>query len=275
MDAFIADDGESIDLRISGDGPPLIFLHGWTVDHRAWNPFVAPLAATHRVYWWNARGHGPHALRTASVVDVQRMARDLANLIDHYGLEDAVVVGHSMGALTLWQYIRDFGSDRLARLCVIDQTPKLVTDPEWSLGVYGDFDAARAASFRRDLDQDFAESVLRLVAFGRNAADREAYEKDVPNIQKRRRWLQTLDPAPVVRCWESLTAADYRDVLPAIDLPTLLIYGEHSNFYDGEVGLYVAAHIRQSTLHVYPRADHSPHFCDPVRFLRDLREFST
>ena len=33
-----------------------------------------------------------------------------------------------MGALTLWQYIRDFGTGRLARLCFIDQSPKLLTD---------------------------------------------------------------------------------------------------------------------------------------------------
>jgi hypothetical protein len=49
-----------------------------------------------------------------------------------------------MGALTLWQYIRDFGTGRLARLCFIDQSPKLLTDSTWSHGIYGDFDDSRS-----------------------------------------------------------------------------------------------------------------------------------
>ena len=34
MDHFTADDGEKIHLKISGDGPPLVLLHGWTSTHR-------------------------------------------------------------------------------------------------------------------------------------------------------------------------------------------------------------------------------------------------
>jgi pimeloyl-ACP methyl ester carboxylesterase len=77
---------------------------------------------------------------TDTPATVQRMAQDLRDLLQHFKLSDVTLVGHSMGALTIWEYIRQFGTDGLSRLCLIDQSPKLVTDATWSLGVYGDFD---------------------------------------------------------------------------------------------------------------------------------------
>ena len=124
MDVFCADDGEKIHLKISGNGPPLVLLHGWTSTHRDWNPFLTAFEARHRVFRWDARGHGGHPLVTRSIPSAPRMARDLHNLLDHYGLEKAVVAGHSMGALTLWQYLRDFGEERLSHRVIIDQSPR-------------------------------------------------------------------------------------------------------------------------------------------------------
>ena len=133
MEHFLADDGEKIHLRISGEGPPMILLHGWTSSHRDWNPFLAAFEAHHRVFRWDARGHGGHP--THGTPTAARMARDLQNLLDHYRLDGAVVVGHSMGALTLWQYLRDFGDRRLSKVVFIDQSPRLVTDAGWRNGI--------------------------------------------------------------------------------------------------------------------------------------------
>ena len=193
MDFFSADDGERIHLKISGRGTPLVLLHGWTSTHRDWNPFLEAFEACHRVFRWDARGHGGHGLRSASVPTVERMARDLHILLEHYGLEQAVVVGHSMGALTLWQYLRDFGCAGLSRVVFIDQSPKLLTDAGWQRGIYGDFDHRRNAQFMRELESDFAESVLRLAAFGHNERSRTKYLENGSGIETARQ--RTCDPS--------------------------------------------------------------------------------
>ena len=72
---FVADDGEKIYLQVSGHGSPIIMLHGWTASHREWSPFLDPLTPQHRVYRWDARGHGGHRLTRDPVPTVQRMAR--------------------------------------------------------------------------------------------------------------------------------------------------------------------------------------------------------
>ncbi len=273
MHHFLADDGEKIHVQVSGEGSPIVMLHGWTASHLEWAPFIRKLSPHHRIYRWDARGHGGHALHTAHTVTVTRMAADLRNMLDHFELDHVTLVGHSMGALTLWQYLRDFGSERVAKLCFIDQSPKLLTDDDWTLGIYGDFDTRRAEGFLLALHDDFAESVLKLIAFGLNERARNEYLANTSVWQNTRAQFQALPPGPLIDCWRSLTAADYRDVLPEIQRPTLLIYGSQSNFYLPETAHYVTKSIRDSILHIYEGEDHSPHMWQRERFVRDLLAF--
>lgn len=273
MTHFLADDGEKIHVRISGDGSPLIMLHGWTSSSQEWFPFMAELNAQHRVYRWDARGHGGHALAHPGSATVERMARDLKHLIDHYGLQNATAVGHSMGALTLWQYLRDYGTHGLGKLCLIDQSPKLLTADDWPHGIYGDFGVDRNTQMVASLHEDFAEGVLKLCALGLNERARTKYLENHSGWERSRANLRAQDPAPLIHCWKSLTEADYRDVLAGIPLPTLLVYGGQSNFYRVETAQYVADSIPDAILRIYEDTDHSPHQWQRERFVRELLDF--
>ncbi|MGE5472407.1 MAG: alpha/beta fold hydrolase [Bacteroidota bacterium] len=273
MSHFFADDGAKIHLKISGEGSPIVMLHGWTSSHQEWFPFLGELEKQHRVFRWDARGHGGHAMDDTASPTVERMARDLANLIDHYGLDKVGIVGHSMGALTLWQYIADFGTGRLSRLCFIDQSPKLLTDDSWDHGIYGDFDEQKAGEMMSWLREDFAEGVLKLTAFGLNERAREKYIAGACGWERSRAALRAQDSRPLIECWASLTAADYRDVLGRIDVPSMLVYGGQSNFYRNETAHYVASQIPDAILHIYEGTDHSPHQWQRERFTRELIDF--
>jgi len=273
MTHFFADDGEKIHLKISGEGRPIIMLHGWTASAQEWFPFLDRLTAHHRVYRWDARGHGGHRLTRKTAPTVKRMATDLQNLMDHFDLQEAFAVGHSMGALTLWQYIQEHGCERLRKVCFIDQSPKLITDRGWPHGVYGDFTTERATAFLAQLQDDFAESVLRLSAFGLNERARQKYEENAKGWEKARNWLKSLDPEPLIACWQSLTEADYRATLERINIPALLIYGGASNFYRSETAHYVKERIAGAVLRIYEDTDHSPHQWQRERFADDLLEF--
>lgn len=273
MTHFLADDGEKIHVKLSGDGSPLIMLHGWTSSSQEWFPFLAELNAQHRVYRWDARGHGGHALAHPGSATVERMARDLKNLIDHYGIANATAVGHSMGALTLWQYLRDYGTHGLGKLCLIDQSPKLLTADGWTHGIYGDFGADRNCELLGWLREDFAEGVLKLTALGLNDRARQKYLENASGWERSRASLRTQNPEPLINCWLSLTAADYRDVLARIPLPTLLVYGGQSNFYRTATAHYVADNIPNAVLRIYDGTDHSPHQWQRERFVSELLAF--
>lgn len=273
MSYFTADDGERIHVHIAGEGRPIVMLHGWTASHQEWFPFLENLTARHRVFRWDARGHGGHRLLRPTEATVARMARDLLNLLQHYNLHEVVAVGHSMGALTLWQYFEDFLGERLGKVCFIDQSPKLVTDNGWTHGIYGDFPQERSVAFLNELENDFPESVLRLGAHGLNGRARTKYLENAKGWEKSRLWLKALDPAPLIACWKSLAAADYRATLERIELPALLIYGGASNFYRTETAHYVRDKIAGAILQIYQDTDHSPHQWQRERFTRDLLEF--
>ncbi len=272
LDRFTADDGEPIHVRIRGTGGrPVVFLHGWTADHRCWAHWAEALVGECASYAWDARGHGGHALRMATAPTVQRMAADLQALIAHYGLERPVLVGHSMGALTVWEYLRRYGDAGLGGLGLIDQSPKLVTDVGWRLGIRGDFDAAANQRLIARLREDFAEGVLELAAHGLNRHMRSRYAAAPQSYDRLRAQLRALEPAPLIACWQSLAAGDWREVLPMIRVPTLLVYGTESQFYGPEVARWVHAGIAGSRLEVYAGADHSPQFWQRDRFLTELR----
>ncbi len=268
---FLADDGETLSVQVTGSGPPLVLLHEWGADHRVWAPFVKVLAERYTTYAWDARGHG--ARQGEGPVTLARMSRDLANLRGHFGLEQAVVVAHSMGALTLWHHLGEVGCQGVKAICVIDQTPRLVTGDDWRLGIYGDFPPERSRRFVDDMRRDLAGAVLDLIANGHNERARRQIAANSEGIRRLRHRLEQLDPEPLARCWASLGEADLRFVLPLITVPTLLVYGMQSNYYGPEVADYVHGAIAGSILHRYDDADHSPHQGHRQRFLADLQAF--
>lgn len=269
-ETITADDGELLHVHLSGKGTPILLLHGWTASHVAWSPLVARLSKHHRLLRPDARGHGGHTLAVNHEPDVERLARDIINLLDYFEIERIAAVGHSMGALTLWQCLRDFGSARFSHLVFIDQSPKLMTDDSWSAGIYGDFDSVRAQHFIDDLEADFVEAVLRLIAFGLNDKARETYLRNSSGWRAAREALRHIKPRSAIAIWKSLVAADYRNVLPTIDVPTLLAYGTSSNFYPGETAHYVASRMPHARLSFYEGADHGPHLLQPDRFAAEL-----
>lgn len=269
-EAITADDGEQLHVHESGSGTPILLLHGWTASHAAWAPLVAPLSRHYRLLRPDARGHGGHVLTVNREPDVKRLARDLINLLDHFEIDRIGAVGHSMGALTLWQCIQDFGTARFSHLAFIDQSPKLMTDDTWHLGIYGDFDIARSQRFIDDLEADFVEAVLRLIAFGLNDKARETYLRNSSGWRAAREALRNITPQSAIAIWKSLVAADYRNVLPSIEVPTLLAYGTSSNFYSAEAARFVASCMPQARVSFYEGADHGPHICQPDRFAREF-----
>ena len=275
MQHFVTDDGETIHAAVSGSGPPLILLHEWASNHRVWNPIVNELDSQFTIYRWDARGHGNHPATGADQPTVGRMAKDLACLIDHFGLQRSIVVGHSMGVLIAWEYLATFGCGPIAGLGVIDQSPRLVTNRDWHLGIYYDWPAERDAQFVAEMRRDFVEAVVRLVACGRNAQARARFESPSDGLWRLRAYMASVEPELLISIWQSLTAADYRPVLPRIDVPALLVYGSESNFYGVETGEYVQRSMPNATLLVYEGADHSPHLADPKRFASDFSGFAS
>ncbi|PSL13027.1 pimeloyl-ACP methyl ester carboxylesterase [Marinobacterium halophilum] len=273
METLLSTDQHPIRYVSLGRGQAIIFLHGWTSGAREWLPFANELSDRHHCFCWDARGHGLHTPPVLESMQISQLADDLEQLLAHHDIHNAVLVGHSMGALISWEYIRNYGLGRIAGLCIVDQSPKLVTDTDWPLGIYGDFDHKRNEAFIQRLEDDFAEGVLELAANGFNTRSRENYAQNSRGFQQMRDYLRSLNGPALTRCWASLSQQDYRDLLPRIDRPTLLIYGDSSQFYSRDVPEWIEAQLPHSELHIYTQADHSPHLWHKEQFAHHLRQW--
>ena len=100
----IATNGVGLEVFSAGAGHPVVLCHGWPELAYSWRHQVAALAdAGYRVIAPNQRGYGrssrPHEVEA---YDIVHLTGDLVGLLDHYGYEDAVFVGHDWGALVIW-----------------------------------------------------------------------------------------------------------------------------------------------------------------------------
>ena len=111
------------------------------MSSRRFAPQLEGLADRHRVLALDLRGHGgsEHA---QSGHTVAQYARDLRAFLEALELREPVVVGWSMGALVLWDYVRQFGVDGLRGIVVVDQTPSDYKWPDWPHGGF-DFEELR------------------------------------------------------------------------------------------------------------------------------------
>lgn len=90
--------GVELCCEVAGQGPPLVLVHGSSVDHTTWDAVVAELSGQFRILTYDRRGHG----RSGSVPEeggIDRDVADLASLIRVFELAPANVVGSSFGAL--------------------------------------------------------------------------------------------------------------------------------------------------------------------------------
>lgn len=274
LEHFHAGDGQAIPVRILGDGPPVLLVHGLACSHRHWLPVARRLAKKHCVFAWDARGHG--ACRpVAAPVTLPRLADDLRALLDHFGLARSVLVGHSMGALTVMQYLRDHGTDRVAAAVFVDQSPRPTTDDDWCLGLFGGCSADMLRGLIAGVRADPAEALVRqMTQSAKPHWWHRQLEADHWAGRTLRRWLSAREIQPFLDLAESLVAADFRLSLTRMDAPLMVALGDQSPHYRGvPLDAWYRSAVPHCRISHYARAGHSPHFTEPLRFAKELQTF--
>ncbi len=129
-----------VELRVlrSGSGPALVLLPGWTCSADFFVHQLTGLSDRFEVIAVDPRGHGGSSKPLDGNTFTQRGA-DLACLLERLGLDRVVLLGWSFGVLDVLAYLRDHGTDRVSRVVLADETPKVPADPadssEWGEAV--------------------------------------------------------------------------------------------------------------------------------------------
>lgn len=100
---FVEIGNESVFFQVKGDGPALIFVHGWTLDSSCWDAQVAHFSKKYRTYAYDWRGMGKSSGATPPFT-MEQLGEDLAGFIGAFGIENPIICGHSAGGAIALQY---------------------------------------------------------------------------------------------------------------------------------------------------------------------------
>jgi non-heme chloroperoxidase len=122
-------DGTEIFYKDWGSGQPIVFSHGWPLSSDDWDAqLMLFLARGYRVVASDRRGQGRSA-QVADGRDMDHYADDLAAVVEHLDLHDAVHVGHSTGGGEVARYLARHGESRVAKAALIAEDLKQITVP--------------------------------------------------------------------------------------------------------------------------------------------------
>lgn len=273
---FITSDGVRLHYldaarRASGDGPsgahndpaPLVMLPGWTQPAEGFAPQFASLPNLVRCVALDYRGHGESDR-------VARLARDCLDLLDHLGLDQAVLLGHSAGCTVIWSFIELFGQDRIRGIVLADEMVAAIRRPEWTqaeVANYGAFvEPAQALQMAAEIAGPDGEQTLKDFLTGGLGSQLTAAD-----VERLLAGSLRVPRAAAAQMMLSVMQSDFRDVLPLIARPTLCIGGEQSHLGPA-VMPWIAAQISGSHCTMLA-ARHFVHLEAPQEFNAAVSKF--
>jgi pimeloyl-ACP methyl ester carboxylesterase len=270
---FTTADGVRLHYLEGGSGKPLVLIHGWSQCAEEFKHQIAELSSGYRVIAVDQRGHG-ESEKPGFGYKIHRLSEDLREMLISLDLTDVNVLGHSMGCSVIWGYWDLFGSDRLARIILVDEPPHLTSNPAWTPAeteAAGPiFSPESAYDTCNALVGSDGEETTRALIGG-------MLTKNCPEDVKE--WIFQCNFRMTRRDASALlfnhAFQDWRDVIPRITLPTLVIGGRVSPI-PWKSQDWIAQQIKGAQLEIFEEEEGGSHFMfieNPDKFNRIVKEF--
>jgi len=254
MSTFTTRDGVELYYKDWGSGQPIVFCHGWPLNADSWESQMIFLADHgYRCIAHDRRGHG-RSSQPWDGNDMDHYADDLAELLDHLDVTNAVLVGFSTGGGEVARYIGRHGTKRVAKASLVSAVPPLMLKTDANPGglPMEVFDGIRAAQLanRSQLYLDLPSGPF--YNFNRPGAT-------VSQGLVHTWWMQGMMGGHK-NTFDSIKAfseTDFTEDLKQFTIPTLIIHGDDDQVVPIDAaGRASKTLIPHATLIVYPGAPH-------------------
>ena len=263
-------DGTHIFYKDWGEGPPVVFSHGWPLNADAWDDQLNFVASRgFRAIAHDRRGHG-RSSQPWTGNEMDTYADDLAELIETLDLNGVILVGHSTGGGEVARYIGRHGTSRVAKTVLLGAVPPLMLKTESNPGGLPRdvFDGIRAgvAADRSQFYKDLSEAFYGANRPGSTVSQgvRDAF------------WLMGMQVGlkGALDCIKAFSETDFTEDLGRFDVPTLIVHGDDDQIVPiGASAILSSKLVKGSTLKVYPGASHGLATTHKDEFNADLHAF--
>jgi non-heme chloroperoxidase len=256
MTSITTSDGVQIFYKDWGpkSAQAIVFHHGWPLSSDDWdNQMLFFLGRGFRVIAHDRRGHG-RSSQASEGHDMDHYVSDVAALIDHLDLRNAIHVGHSTGGGEAARYVARFGKNRVAKLIMIAAVPPLMLKTAANPGglPLEVFDGLRSqlAANRSQFYRDFPSGPF----YGYNRPGAEPSQAVISNW-----WRQGMMGGAKAH-YEGIKAfseTDFTEDLKSISVPTLVLHGDDDQIVPIDTSSPLSAKlIKAATLKIYEKLPH-------------------
>jgi len=253
-----------------GTGKSVVFIHGWPLSGAMWEYQVTQLPQQGlRCIVYDRRGFG-RSERPADGYDYDTLAADLKALLEELDLHDVTLVGFSMGGGEIAKYFSLYGGERVSKVVLVSavvpymlktsDNPDGVPQEEFDKMTKGMIDDR--PGFMENFNNDF---------FGVNLVNHPVSEAFLTNSLVK---CMDANIMATLQCAKSFSSTDFRQDLPKINVPTLVIHGDRDKTVPIEAtGEESVKFINGSRLIVYEGAPHGLWYTHKDRLNQDLIDF--
>jgi len=268
---FTTPDGTQLYFKDWGAGQPIVFSHGWPLSSDSWESQMLFLASKgYRVIAHDRRGHG-RSSQPWNGNEMNTYADDLAGLLNHLDVKNAVLVGFSTGGGEVARYIGRHGTKRVAKAVLVSSVPPQMLKTAANPGglPIEVFDGIRAASIadRSQLYLDLAGGPF----FGFNRPGAKRSQGMVDSF-----WMQGMQGGHknTYDCIKAFSETDFTEDLKKFDVPTLVIHGDDDQVVPIDAaGRSSAKLVKGAKLIVYAGGPHGITDTHKERLNEDLLAF--
>lgn len=266
-------DGVRLSYLEAGAGRPLVMVPGWSQTAEQFRHQIEGLSSKYRVIALDMRGHG-ESDKPGHGYRIQRLAKDVRDVLEALDLRDVAILGHSMGCSVLWCYFDLWGADRIGRFVFCDEPPMLTSNPAWSAqetenagAIFSPEAVTQTANALAGPD-GVATSRGFVGGMVTSAMPAETLEWMIAENLK-------LPRAHAATLLYNHCHQDWRDVFARIGVPCLFIGGRVSLVPWKSVA-WAASQVKGARLEIFEESEGGQHFMfeeNPARFNRILAEF--
>lgn len=253
-----------------GPGRPVVLIHGWPLSGEAWENQVPALQrAGYRVITYDRRGFG-RSDKPSKGYTYDTLAEDLHALLEKLDLNDVTLVGFSMGGGEAARYFSKYGNERLHSVVFASAVPPYLMQGDDNPD--GPLTKEAAADMTAELTKDedaFYDGFTREF-FSVNGELKVTEEQR----QEALTLCKQADKKAALACMEAFGGTDFRDDLPKVTVPALILHGDGDGVvpFEGS-GQRTHAALLGSELHIIAGAPHGCNVSHPDEWNEALITF--